>query len=187
MNDTPWDAIVTALVSMMIASGAWVWQNHVHATQPKPIATEPWQHVKEQLPMPSPLEDASAVSTDALQAVVQANPFSPLRRNVPKSAASEASQAPSKPAAPVFSYKGRVVMGAKQRGILQDSQQKKTFFVQAGQDVAGFNVKDITEDHVVLINLQTKEELVLGLASKIAQESKDEKAAAKPNAPASSP
>ena len=187
MSDTPWDAIATALVCMVIAAGAWVWQSHVQATQPKPVATEPWQHVKEQLPMPSPLEDASAVSTDALQAVVQANPFSPLRRNVPKPAESEANRSPSKPAAPVFSYKGRVVMGTKQRGILEDAQQKKTFFVQAGQDVAGFNVKEITEDHVVLTNLQTKEELMVGLASKIAPEPKEEKTQAKPKASASSP
>lgn len=169
MNDTPWEAIATSMVLAGLALGAWVWQDHVRQTQPKPVVTEPWQQITQQLPMPTALDAPSTVTTESLQAVVKANPFSPLRRLAPKSAASEAA-APVKPPTPVFAYKGRVVMGTKQRGILEDAQQKKTFFVQVGQDVAGFHVEDIAEDHVVLVNLQTKETVNVPLASKTAPE-----------------
>ena len=165
MKDSPVEAIATAVVCMALALVAWQWQQAIRRRQPRAVVAEPWEHVKELFPTPDALEPPSATEAETLQRIVQANPFSRQRRHVAQPAEDTTETAQTPPPAS-FVFKGRVVMGPKQRGILEDRRQKKTVFVQAGQEVSGFQVVDIKEEEMVLLNLETKEELHVPLASK---------------------
>ncbi len=165
--------MVTAVVFVALSLVAWNWQQTMRARQPPSVVAERWEHVQELFPTPEPLKPPSETDPETLQKALQANPFSRQRRHVPKPA-EEAGATPQQPLPPQFVFKGRVVMGTKQRGILEDRQQKKTFFVQAGQEVVGFQVVEITEDQVVLLKLDTKEEVRLPLASKATTERRRE-------------
>ncbi|MBI4354123.1 MAG: hypothetical protein HY595_02690 [Candidatus Omnitrophica bacterium] len=164
MKDSPVESIVATIVCVTLAFMAWQWQQAIRRRQPPLVVAEHWEHVKELFPTPEALESPSATDPETLQRVVQVNPFSRQRRHVSKPA--EETAAEEKPLPVSFVFKGRVVMGAKQRGILEDRRQKKTVFVQAGQEVSGFQVVDIKEEEMVLLNLETKEELHVPLASK---------------------
>jgi hypothetical protein len=57
-------------------------------------------------------------------------------------------------------------MGTKQRAVLQDVTSQKTYFLQLGQEVAGFKVLDIAENRVLLSDPHTQEEVVVPITTK---------------------
>lgn len=121
--------------------------------------------------MPQTAVPRSPVTSNTLEAVVLANPFSSKRRAAPvPSDSSEipADAAPGTPDAkpqPTFVYKGRIALGDRSRAIVEDRTTQKTYFVEVGQEVAGFKVLDMTENRVVLSDLQTRQEVVVSLTS----------------------
>lgn len=152
-----------------VAAAAWWWQAAAGQSQPPAPVAMPWRHVEEQYPMPTEVGDAQPLSPDVLTAIMAANPFSSVRRLKPPTDAStsEGTAASSTtPPAPKFVFKGLIRFGNRQRAILEDLTIHKTHFLEVGQEVAGFKVLDIAENRVVLSDPQTKEELVVSIASK---------------------
>lgn len=168
MKDTPVESMVLAGVLAGVSLAAWQWQRTLHARQPSSVLTERWEHVRELFPPPEPFRIPSETTAETWQGLLRANPFSRARRHVPPAAAEAPTGAPEEPLPPQFVFKGRVSMGTKQRGILEDRRQKKSHFVQVGQDVLGFRVVEIAEDHIVLSDLKTNERVDIPLASKAA-------------------
>jgi len=167
MRDTPWDAIGLAIGAVLLAAMAWGWTHAIHQRHKSPSVTEPWQHVTERFPISDHFKQAPEIPAAILQAVIRANPFSPQRRLAPVSPTPSAEiERPPPPPSPQFIYKGRLLMGAKQRAILEEVTSKKTHFLQVGQEVAGFQVLEIADNQVVLKHSQTNEELVVSLTPK---------------------
>lgn len=163
MKDLPWETLVAAGMLAMAVGGAWNWQQGLQRHLSAPTATEPWQQIRERYPMPAPFKPSPELSEAFLRSVVRANPFSPTRRQAAQDAGGDSGEAsgPLAPPPPQFIFKGRIVMGTKQRAVLEDATSKKTFFLQAGQEVAGFKVLDITENQVVLSNPNSQEPLLI--------------------------
>ena len=167
---SPLSALALALSLGMCAVAVWRWQAAVFRTPRLTVATEPWDQVRRDYPMPDSAPEAPVLSDETLQEVVRANPFSPERRHAAAapgdsgegSGGSAAAQAPE----PIFLYKGRINLGQRQRAIMEDLAAKKTYFLEVGQEVAKFKVLDITEDQVVLSDPQTGEPVVVPLSSK---------------------
>jgi len=153
----------------VVAAAAWWWQAAVAQSQQPAPAAMPWKHVEEQYPMPAELSDAHKLSAEVFAAIMAANPFSSVRRLKPPTDASTPEGGPlasTAPPAPQFVFKGLIKFGNRQRAILEDVTTRKTHFLEVGQEVAGFKVLDIAENRVVLSDPQTKEELVVSIASK---------------------
>ena len=169
MKNIPWETIVTAAVLSALAGGAWWWQQAVRR-QPAPASlTEAWDQVRQEFPMPEEVKSPPETGEDVLQAVVRANPFSPQRYQAPQgsgSGGSSGSPAPVETAPPQYVYKGRILMGKKQRAVVEDVTVKKTFFLEVGQDLSGLKVLDISETQVVLSKPNSQETLVLSLTPK---------------------
>ena len=170
MNQTPWEAIVVAAVSVSVVAGAWLWrQEMAHELRPS-LLPEAWEQVRTQFPLPSSLQDPANAADNQLQAIVRANPFSPQRRSATQGESTgdggAASVRPAASASPQFVYKGRVVLGANARAVVEDLTAKKTYFLQVGQEVAGCKVLDISETQVVLSVPRSEEPLVLKLMPK---------------------
>jgi hypothetical protein len=165
-------ALGSALIPVglaVVAAAAWWWQDAAGKSPPPAPAAMPWKHVEQQYPMPAELDQAPPLPPDVLAAIMAANPFSQARRLKPPAdtATPEGGPAtPTKPAAPQFVFKGLIQFGNRQRAILEDQTTRKTHFLEVGQEVAGFKVLDIAENRVVLSDPQTKEELVVSIASK---------------------
>mgnify|MGYP001585531498 FL=1 len=168
MKDTPIESIVVAALLAGVSLGAWQWQRTLSARQPSAVVTERWEHVRELFPPPEPFRIPSETAPETWQGLLRANPFSRARRHVPPPATEAPAGASQEPQPPQFVFKGRVTMGTKERGILEDRRQKKTHFVQVGQDVLGFRVMEITEDRMVLSDVKTNERVDVPLASKAA-------------------
>ena len=120
--------------------------------------------------MPGPMQEPPMLSQEMADAVVRADPFSPQRRLVPPPATGgtgdrEGSGDGGQPPQPAFTYKGRVHLGQRQRAIVEETTTRKTYFLEVGQEVAGFKVLDIAENQVVLSNLHTHEEVVVSLTT----------------------
>jgi len=163
----PWVSVVACLSA--IVAGTWWWRGRVyHAEQGQPAAA-PWKHVQEHYPIPPELTEAQRLSPAIFEAIIAANPFSAARRLAPPSNTSAPDGGPTAvtaPPKPQFAYKGLIKFGNRQRAILEDAATRKTHFLEVGQEVAGFKVLDIAENRVVLSDPQTKEELVVSIASK---------------------
>lgn len=159
---------MTACLLAVLTGGLWQWQQQVRRTLPPVLATEPWQQVREQYPAPHEFAYAGELPEAFLKGFIRANPFSPQRRKVPETpgAGGDAVPAASAPPPPQFIFKGRVLMGTKQRAVLEDAAAKKTYFLQVGQEVAGFKVLDIAETQVVLSTPNSEEPLLLRLTPK---------------------
>ena len=169
MKSVGWEGIIGAGCCVLLAGLAFGWQRAMHQHHKTPRLTEPWEHIQNDFPMPEPFKEASEASETLLQAVVHANPFSMQRQPPPPTAtATDQTPAPaSQPPPPQFVYKGRVLIGAKQRAILEETQSKKTYFLQVGQEVVGFSVREISESQVILFDPTANKDVVVGLAPKI--------------------
>ena len=167
MKHIPWATVVTIAMLSALAAVAWWWQQAIKR-QPVPTRlTEPWEHVRNAFPMPAELKPPQETGEETLQAIVRANPFSPQRYQAPPaSEGASGNQAPAETVPPQYVYKGRVLMGAKQRAVVEDVTSKKTFFREVGQPLGEFKVLDISETQVVLSKPDTQEKLVLSLTPK---------------------
>lgn len=168
MKSLGWEGVVGAGCCVLLAGAAFSWQRAVFQRQKIPRLTEPWEHVQNEFPLPEPLKETSEVSEPLLQAVLHANPFSRERQPVvpAPTVGDQAALTPPTPPPPQFVYKGRVLMGTMQRAIIQETQSKKTYFLQVGQEVAGFTVREISESQVVLFDPSASQEVVLPISSK---------------------
>ncbi len=160
-------SLVAFAVLLIGLSGiAWRWHQHVFQTPRPAVADQPWEQVKTTYPptVGAPIEPA--IVPAIVQAVVAANPFAAMRRTLPMdSTPGGATPATATtPPVPQFVFKGRINMGTRQRAILEDSAAKKTYFLEVGQEVAGFKVLDITESQVILSDVENHKELVVSLA-----------------------
>lgn len=153
---------------VVVTAATWWWRSSVFHTKRAPPAAAPWTHVREQYPLPPEPGEDEKLSAEVFDAILTANPFSPDRRAKPPSGTSsgDASAPAVTPPAPAFVYKGLVKLGNRQRAIVEDVTSRKTHFLEVGQEVAGFKVLDIAENRVVLSDPQTKEEIVVSVASK---------------------
>ena len=163
-----WCALV---VSMGVLTAAvWWWQHRVIHARLGEVKDEAWGRVKEVYPLPLESATPMPVSAGTVEAIIHANPFSQKRRAVSPPSGAErsgetgegASEAPPKPQ---FIYMGRINVGSHQRGIIQDTVGHKTYFLEVGQEVAGFKVLDIAENRVLLSDLTTHEEVVVAVSS----------------------
>ena len=162
--------VLLAAVLAVLSAGAWWWHATVFRIQPIEVKGESWDRAKEAYPLPGALpQRPPTVSSDLVEAMVHANPFSPERRLNPPPvsdaavSAGGASGGIQEPPAPKFAYKGGVNLGKRQRAIVEDTVNHKTYFLEVGQEVAGFKVLDIAENRVVLSDPQTHEEVVVSL------------------------
>ena len=173
MKSVGWEGIVGAGCCVLLTGLAFGWQRIVSRHQKIPRVTEPWEHIQQEFPMPESFKETSEVSEALLQAVLHANPFSMARQPAAPTSAvvDQAVVTPPQPPPPQFVYKGRVLVGAKQRAIIQETQSKKTYFLQVGQEVVGFAVRDISETQVVLFDSSANKEVVITLSSKTSSSS----------------
>ncbi len=165
-------ASVLAVCLAVIAAGVWQWQYRVFraARAQEHLTMEAWEQVKTQHPLPAEPSLTPAISAELFDAVVGANPFSLQRRAPTDAAGAPEPLGPGgrtgEPPAPKWIYKGRINVGSSQRAIVEDTTAHKTYFLEVGQEVAGFKVLDITEKQVVLSDLESQQELIVSLASK---------------------
>jgi len=170
MKQTPWDAIFAAIFLLAAAASVWQWQQTTLQRKAEKAGVEPWRHVRERYPMPETFGGADDRAASVLQSIVRANPFSPMRRQAPpEEHASNQPAAPPPPPPAQFVFKGRVSMGTTQRAVLEDLTTHKTYFLQVGQEVAGFKVLDIEENRVLLSDLHKQEELTIALTQSSTQ------------------
>jgi hypothetical protein len=167
-NSSPASSILLALGLAAATAGVWWWQQHVRQMPVEGLASDPWDNVKHQYPLPEETGEMSRLSPETVDAVVAANPFSPKRRFVPPPAGTVTPGGEAGPE-PAFVYKGRINLGKRQRAVVENTTTKKTHFLEVGQEVAGFKVLDISESEVVLSDLATNEELVISLTSSKSQ------------------
>ena len=158
-----------AITFVALALGTWRWQSHVaHLQQDNASVSDSWAHVQHDYPMVPEAPEASTLSGEIVEGVVRANPFSPRRRFVPSATGggdTEYGGTAIESTKPVFTYKGRINVGQRQRAIMEETESGKTYFLEVGQEVAGFKVLDIAENQVVLSDTKTNEEVVVFLIS----------------------
>lgn len=161
---------VAAAALLAVAAGAaWWWRVQVFSTTPATIMPEQWQHVRQQYPAPEEAPPPAALAPETIETIVNANPFSAMRRFVPP-AKDDGTHGPpggsASVSAPQFIYKGLVSLGSRQRAIVEDTTIRKTYFLEVGQEVTGFKVLDIAENRVLLSDVKTNKELVVSVAEK---------------------
>ena len=161
-------ALVLAAVLAVAAGAAWRWRGMVHAREAEALMKDSWEEVHDRFPMPPERAPDLSLEAGTFEGVVRANPFSPLRRAVPlprEEAVEGVDGTPAQPGQPQLVYKGRIALGTKQRAIIENLTDKKTHFLEVGQEVAGFKVLDIAENRVVLSDEETRAEVVLSVAT----------------------
>ena len=139
--------------------------------KPVEIRSQGGDRIKEDYPIISEVPALSTLPPETAEAVVRANPFSPQRRLKPPSSGGGEGAEPGEPTAPPkpkFLFKGRIDLGKRQRAIVEEASTHKTYFLELGQEVAGFKVLDIAENRVVLSDLQTHEEVIVSIAVPVA-------------------
>ena len=157
-----------AILAGAAALASWWWQTTVFRAPRLEADSEHWEVIKQTYPLPAPVTDISPISHDALETILQENPFSSERR--PASAAGTPGSQGTEPepmevSQPEFAYKGRINLGQRQRAIVEDLRAKKTYFLEVGQVVATFKVLDITESQVLLSDPQHDQTVVVPLTS----------------------
>jgi hypothetical protein len=170
MSARPSSAALLALGACLLGVTVWIWrwQAGISPADDLSLKAEPWDGVKQRYPAVEEAIRVSPLSVELIETVVSAQPFSPQRRLTPTaqpSAGGEDAVGAPEPAAPVFRFKGRINVGARQRAIIEETTGGKTHFLEVGQDVAGFKVLDIAENRVVLSDIHTHEELIVSLFS----------------------
>ncbi len=162
---TSFGSHVLLAVSLAICAAAtWMWQAAVFRTKRPQPKGERWQVIQEQFPEIGNGSELPVVPAATLEAVIQANPFSPLRRQQVATETSSGSGATNQaPPPPKWVYKGRVDVGQRQRAVIEDTATRKTYFLEMGQEAAGFKVLDIAERQVVLSDPQTGEAVTVSL------------------------
>ena len=163
---SPRTSVGLAVTLAAVAFGTWWWQNRIfHLRRDDAATSDSWAHVQHDYPMVQGVPDVPALSAEVVEGVVRANPFSSKRWVAPPTAGGgpEHGGAAVEPAKPIFVYKGRIQLGQRQRAIMEETASRKTYFLEVGQEVAGCKVLDISENRVVLSDLQTNKEVVVSL------------------------
>ena len=162
-------SVILAVLVSCAAASAWWWQQRVtQTTSDIKGKAENWSRVKEEYPLPQESAETAVLPKDVLEAIVKANPFSQKRRVVPppeSEGANGPSAGPAAPPAPKFAYKGGVKLGKRQRAIVEDVANHKTYFLEVGQEVTGFKVLDIDDKRVLLSDLRANTEVEVRLAT----------------------
>ena len=161
----PWSerALVLAVTLALITAVVWGWQAAVFRAPRDEVKGEPWNRVVDEYPMPKDAAEPAPLSPELVESVVRANPFSPNRRLMPPTNKASATGGTVTLLPSQFLYKGRINVGQRQRAIVEEATTRKTYFLEVGQEVAGFKVLDISENRVVLSDPQTKQEVVVSL------------------------
>lgn len=161
-------AVLAGVTAALAAAVGW-WRLSLLHAPPAAVPREPWERVQQEYPLPPEEMPRLSGGADVAESLVAANPFSPERRRAPpqpgEQGAGERLAAATPPPPPRFVYKGRVQLGARQRAVVEETTARKTYFLEVGQEVAGFKVLDIDEKRVLLSNLQTHEEVAVSLTS----------------------
>ena len=172
MNSSQIGSSVALILTLVLGlAGTWWWQQSIVSLKHDEVHPVSWEQVKTDYPIPTESSEPAKLSPETAQAIVRMNPFSPKRHlGAPTPAGTSAppdlSGTGAQDAGQVkFAYRGRINLGNRQRAIVEDTTVHKTYFLEVGQEVAGFKVLDIAENRVVLPNLQTNEELMVSLAS----------------------
>ena len=155
--------------ALAAAFAGW-WQARILRTHGADVRTESWERVKEDYPPVQEPGEPAHLAPEVVETILRANPFSPQRRVIPETppgAKVDGGGTAGEPTKPKFVYKGRINLGKRQRAIMEDVNAHKTHFLEVGQEVAGFKVLDIAENRVVLSDLQSKEEVVVSLATTV--------------------
>ena len=152
---------------VILGLASWQWRAYVFRTERAAVERESWNGVKDEFPLPKDIVPAiTGMVSGAVEATVHANPFSPQRRSAPPSSGggggSGGGGAPVQ-APPQFIYKGRILLGSRQRAVMEEVASRKTHFLEVGQEVAGFKVLDIAENQVILSDTRTGDEVILSL------------------------
>lgn len=157
-----------AIGLVVVAAVTWQWRATVFRTERAALERESWAGIQEEFPLPAEARPSiTGLPPAAVDATAAANPFSPQRRKVPAATGGgeTGSESPgtTNPAQPQFTYKGRILVGPRQRAVVEDLTSRKTHFLEVGQEVAGFKVLDIAESQVLLSDPRTGSEVVLTL------------------------
>lgn len=161
-------SVLVAAGITMVAATTWWWQANLPSDDPVvDIAT--WHEAKKRYPSPKSIE-FTTLPPEMLQGIILGNLFSPDRGLVITQEGSQGNtdqQAtePAEPKEPIFIYKGNVKLGSRLRAIVEDVGIGKTYFLEVGQEVAGYKVLDIAENRVVLSHPKTNEEIEVVRAS----------------------
>ncbi len=160
--------MLAGMMVVIAAAASWWRLSLLHAPSAA-VPRDRWERVQQEYPLPPDEMPTVTGAAEVAESLVAANPFSPERRRVPPQQPGEAgageASTPSTPPPPKFAYKGRVRLGARQRAVVEETVAHKTYFLEVGQEVAGFKVLDIDEKRVLLSDLQTHEEVVVSLTS----------------------
>ena len=160
----PWDAWALAVVLSGAAGGVWLWDRALVARTAPVVTDASPREIRERLPIPSAFQLPDEEGSVLLRAAAETNPFSSKRGEPPPAspaAGGGGSTVQAAPPAPIFVFKGIVAMGAIRRAIVEDAASKKTYFLQVGQEVAGFKVLDIDESQVLLSDLNTQKQMAV--------------------------
>jgi len=157
------------LVMGLLLLGVWSWRSGISRVPPgvmsEPGSVEPAQA---QFPMPQETVAPGLLAPEVLERILEAHPFSPLRRQTrqaPEASPAVGSRQAAAVPRPAWVYKGRVRLGQRERAILEETGSGKTHFLEVGQEVAGYKVLDIAESRVLLSDEQTDETIAVSLAS----------------------
>ena len=160
-------AILISVGLFVLALGTWQWRASVFETDRAAVDRESWDGIKVEYPLPAEaVPEIAGLAAGAADAAAQANPFSPLRRSTPVTSGGGESGTGSGTGSaghPQFIYKGRILLGSRQRAIVEETTSRKTHFLEVGQEVAGLKVLDIAETQVLLSDTRTGSEVVLAL------------------------
>ena len=158
-------AAIGAVTAVLLVLLIWGWRSTILHRRPLAFAEESWEQVTQLYPLPQEVAASTGVAPEVVDAIVHANPFSPQRRLKPPTVGAEETEVVPLPPAPHFIYKGQIRVGPRTRAIVEDLTIHKTYFLEVGQEVAGFKVLDIASTQVILSDPQTHEDVVVPLVS----------------------
>ena len=167
---SPVGAWVFALLMLAAAAGAWRWRAGLSDAATIELPVQSWKAAESRYPMPEEVPMEDELTQEVLSGLVEANPFSPQRRYVPEAATVRAIPTPSATVEEqgMLRFKGLIQLGTRQRAIIENVGEKKTHFLEIGQEVAGYKLLDIKESQVLLSDLSMGEEVTLFRASESA-------------------
>ncbi len=159
---------VALAASLAVVAVAVVqWRSAAVRTERVELTGESWDRVREEFPiLAEPSEGIPEAEPGWLDAVLNANPFSPQRRPVSAEEAEQtagggAGDSAGAPVTPQFLYKGHINLGQRQRAVVEETTTEKTYFLEVGQEVAGFKVLDISQAQVVLSDVKTAQQIII--------------------------
>ena len=84
-------SVAAAVLLASVMAGVWSWQRMVCRARTTDVKSEPWEKIKTEYPIIQDAPETPQISSQTIDTMVQANPFSPARRLPPAPAGGEAS------------------------------------------------------------------------------------------------